>query len=267
MHTHTCFSHDSQADPEEVCKEGIRQGLFGLAFTDHLDCEYYENPATETNIDLSFEKAKNLRGRFRGNIMINAGAELGDALFCPALAEKMTKKHDWDVILLSVHAVRMKGHDIPFSQIDFGRESDGFINDYLTYYFNDLLETVNTFDYDVLSHLTVPLRYIVKKYGRNADVKKYYPVIREILKKVVSDGKTLEINTSGYPFLMPDGEILSLYRELGGEKITIGSDAHVPQNVSFGLRETAEYLYNNGFDRLIYYHKRTPHEYYLGQTK
>lgn len=270
-HTHTCFSHDSSQNPEEYCITGREKGLFGFAVTDHLDCEYYENPATESNIDASYGAACALKEKYRGKILVSAGVELGDALFCPSLARKMTEKHPWDVILLSVHAVRMKDWDMPFSTIDFSDRSAGFIDDYLNIYFNDLYETVNSFDYDVLSHLTVPLRYIVKKYGKNVCTEEYYGQIEKILACVAKEGKALEINTSGVTedelFLMPGLEILEMFKACGGDRISIGSDAHISHRLTNGLKETASLLAENGYRKITYYSGRKPVDYYIGGTR
>lgn len=270
-HTHTHHSHDSTQEPETYCLDGRKEGLFGFAITDHLDCEYFSNPAMESNIDASFETAKKLKEKYKGDILVSAGVELGDGLFCPELAKKMTEKHPWDVILLSVHAVRMPGWEIPFSQIDFSDKSDDFISEYLITYFNDLYETVNSFDYDVLSHLTVPLRYIIKKYNRTVDIADYYGQIEKILRCVVNEGRALEINTSGATaddmFLMPDIEIIKMFTSLGGEKISLGSDAHIISRFTNGLRETADFLSAEGFKKITYYSARKPIEYYIGGTR
>jgi len=271
IHTHTEFSHDSTEKIDNICAQAMRQGLFGFAVTDHLDCEYYENPIVEKNIDASFEAAVHAKQNYRGQILVSAGVEVGDALFAKDFAQRMIEKHPWDVILLSVHAVRMKNWEMPFSTIDFSDKSDVFIREYLTTYFNDLTESVNTFDYDVCSHLTVPLRYIVKKFEKAVDITDYYPQIKRILQTVITDGKALEINTSGWSgsdsFLMPDKEIIALYRELGGRKITLGSDAHTAERVGNGLHETAALLKGMGFDSAVYYSHRKETEYFIGGTR
>ena len=147
-----------------------------------------------------------------------------------------------------------------FSGINFTPFSDGFIDSYVAQYFTDLEETAENTDYDSLSHLTVPLRYIVHKYKRKVDLGKYADSIDKILKTVIKRKKSLEVNTSGYtgkdPFFMPCETIIRRYTELGGVDFTIGSDAHIPEKMSCGLSEGAKMLLKLGVTHLNYYEKR-----------
>jgi histidinol-phosphatase (PHP family) len=44
--------------------------------------------------------------------------------------------------------------------------------------------------------------------------------------------------------------VVARFRELGGQRVTVGSDAHVPESFAFGLEEAAEIVAAAGFDRL-----------------
>ena len=112
----------------------------------------------------------------------------------------------------------------------------------------------------MLCHLTVPLRYIMLKYGRKADVHTYYPVIAQILGALAMRGKALEINTSALAyengFLMPDKDVAAMFLTLGGRYFTVGSDAHTPGNIAFGLAEAGNMLKSIGVQNACYYEKR-----------
>lgn len=64
---------------------------------------------------------------------------------------------------------------------------------------------------------------------------KVKPIITEILKTVIADGKGIEVNTSNHRYgiadMTPSRDILKLYRELGGTIITIGSDSHKKEHL------------------------------------
>ena len=64
-------------------------------------------------------------------------------------------------------------------------------------------------------------------------------IFEEIFKQIISKGKGIEINTGGlYKNLNqthPCYEYLKLYKALGGEIITVGSDAHTPDKVGYGF--------------------------------
>lgn len=257
-HTHTCYSHDATGTIEENCKKALTENLFGFAVTDHCDCEYATDISIQNKLSQSFSEAKKMQALYKGRLIISCGVEIGEALYEPLFSKKIIASHSWDVILGSVHAVRLKNLDMPFSTINFSEFSDELIDRFISQYFTDVYEMLISQDFDVLSHLTVVLRYIVNKYKRQVDIKKYYPVITKILQQTINLGKCLEINTSGFSdgLIMPDKNIIKIYKELGGHKITLGSDSHSPEMLSNGLEGTAAILKNIGFDTFTYYINR-----------
>ena len=259
-HTHTRYSHDSAAEPATMFEAAANRGLSGVLISDHCDCEYADRTDFFTMFQDCEKECALLKNRYK-DLHVHFGIELGDTVYNMDFANKIMKACDYDAVLLSVHAVRHRGFEIPFSQIDFSDKSDDFIQSYLTQYFNDVLYTLQTVpDFDVLCHLTVPMRYIMLKYGKKADVHTYYPVIAQILGALAMRGKALEINTSalayGTGFLMPDKEIAAMFLTLGGRHFTVGSDAHTPDNIAFGLNEAAKMLKSLGVREACYYEKR-----------
>ena len=270
IHTHTCHSHDATAPLSDLCEKALREGLLGFAVTDHCDCECSSEPRAFTSLMDSFEDCEKAKERYGDKLVIASGVEIGEALYDRTFAKKVIASRPWDVVLGSVHAVRVENWDKPFSVIDFTDSSDAFIRDYLRQYFDDLTEMAATEDYDVLCHLTVPLRYICGKYGKQADIDLYGPQIDEILKIAIERDKTLEINTSGCtpdePHFMPDETILDRYLAMGGRNLTIGSDAHVTERLTNGLEQAAEMLKRKGILHLTYYLNRMPVQYQLQQN-
>ena len=63
---------------------------------------------------------------------------------------------------------------------------------------------------------------------------------------------------SGYLYFNPLPDILARYKEMGGELITIGSDAHVPEKIAGRFEETAEILQSLGFRYYAVYSDRKP---------
>ncbi len=257
------FSHDGDGTIEELCKSALKHNLSGFAVTDHCDCEYADDKQMQKNLELSYSEADKYKEIYKDKLIISRGVEIGEVLFNPEFAKKIISSRNFDVILGSVHAVRIKNWEMPFSVIDFSLHSDEFIDSYITQYFSDLLETAESADFDILCHLTVVLRYIVYKYKRSVDINKHYPVIKNILKTIIKRDKSLEINTSGVNdgYFMPDREIITMYKDLGGKRISIGSDSHSPENLSKGLTDSVQLLKELGFSELTYYINRKPVEY------
>ena len=52
--------------------------------------------------------------------------------------------------------------------------------------------------------------------------------------------------------------LLTRYRELGGEILTLGSDAHRPQFIGAGFQEAAQMLQHLGYRYVCTYRQRKP---------
>lgn len=258
-HTHTKNSPDSTAEPSLMTAAAITAGLKGYAVTDHIDTELAYAEDSGENLAGSVKDATEQKNK-NPHLKILSGVEMGQAILNPEYEKYIIEYSDWDIVMGSMHSVRMPGHTEFFSGIDFTPFSDEFIDSYVAQYFTDLEETAENTDYDSLSHLTVPLRYIIHKYKRKVDIDKYSDSIDRILKTVIRRKKSLEVNTSGYsgkdPFFMPDAAIIRRYTELGGVDFTIGSDAHAPERMSCGLADGAKMLLSLGVTHLNYYEKR-----------
>lgn len=265
IHTHTEHSHDSQAKIDDLCEQALKEGLSGFAVTDHCDCAWYYKPEAYTSLLDSWDDCQRAKTLYNDRLILACGVEIGEAISYPDFAHKVKDARPWDVVLGSVHAVRVKGWDAPFSILDFSGCGDAFIRDYLRQYFDDLYEMAATEDYDVLCHLTVPLRYICGKYGKRVELEAYYPRIEEILRVAVERDKTFEINTSGCtpgkPRFIPDEAILDKYLSMGGRNLTVGSDAHAAERLTNGLDMAAEMLRRKGVRKLTYYLNRKPIQY------
>ena len=89
-------------------------------------------------------------------------------------------------------------------------------------------------------------------------------LIDEILQVLIMKNKALEVNSGGFKYGLnqpnPRLEILKRYRELGGHRITLGSDAHKPEQLGIGFEETKRLLKSCGYDTLTIFKKRTPIE-------
>lgn len=83
----------------------------------------------------------------------------------------------------------------------------------------------------MLGHLTLPLRYINEHHGEHMTFRRHMDRVEEVLRTVIPKGVGIECNTNRGNEPLPGPEILRLYRRLGGEIVTLGSDAHRPGDV------------------------------------
>jgi histidinol-phosphatase (PHP family) len=100
-------------------------------------------------------------------------------------------------------------------------------------------------DFDVLAHLT----YIAKTHchpaPRPVPFAEHRELIDEILRTLADKGKGMEMNTSGVNRCggyLPTADYFRRFKELGGEIVTVGSDAHTADRVGEYTFEACEIL-------------------------
>ena len=244
MHLHTDFSTDSQSPMEAVADEAVRKGLRGIAITDHYHPDY-PNPVHRTGQPTpAYHRAmERLAQDYEGRLEVFRGLEMG---ILPgetmALCEAAARDYDYDFILGSFHSTRERTFD------ELARDKRVSVEQAFRQYYEHVLLCITLFkDYDVLAHLNLLDRYAP-----------YVPS-----DTAVADGKGLELNTSCWRYGMgerttPTAAILRRYRELGGEFITVGSDAHQVKWVGDHLNEGYQFLRDLGWDYCVVYRHRKP---------
>ena len=262
-HVHSHHSHDSRQTLEEIYAAALKQGLSGVAITDHADIWYLEKDHTFEHIAASVMEAKLADGLYEGELRFFAGIELADHLDGLESSRRLLELADYDVVLGSVHCVDFADWNDAYSRVSFDESMpEETIQDFLAVYFDKLLTMAQTQDYDVLAHLTCPLRYINGKFHREIGVEEHWETITEILQAVIDREKSLEVNTSGlgnyYGLIMPERPILEQYYAMGGRRITLGSDGHAPERIGNGFVEAVKQLKEVGFEGYTYYEGRKP---------
>ncbi|MBR6873599.1 MAG: histidinol-phosphatase HisJ family protein [Ruminococcus sp.] len=274
MHTHSSYSPD--ADREVTVERMVRRarelGLGHIALTDHCDCNYwYREDETEYPEyqkpdsmmfgarDYAVSSIREAASLAEGYPELICGIELGQPLQAPEAAAGITKMPGLDFVIGSLH---MNAGKPDFYWIEYDKLDSKELDALLTDYFTELLKMCRGCDFDILGHLTYPLRYIEGKYGIPVDMSSYGEVIREIFCTLIQRGKGIEINTSGlrqeYGKTFPTLEYVKLYRSLGGELLTLGSDAHRLCDIGAGLEDGAELAREAGFKYTAVFRGRKP---------
>ena len=271
MHTHSSYSPDAQDSAEAMCERAAQLGLKVYALTDHCDVNFWEKAPDPDITDAmmygageyalaSIAEQTLLREKFADRFQLIVGVEMGQPLQNIEKAEQLAADPRLDLIIGSHHM--NKGVD-DFYYLDYSKMSADELDRLLTDCFTQTLEMCRWGKFDVLGHITYPLRYICGEYGIDVDIGKYDELIREIFSTLISNGKGIEINTSGlrqkYGKTFPDFELVKLYRQLGGEILTIGSDAHKTADLGKGIAEGMELARAAGFERAAYFIKHEPY--------
>lgn len=257
MHSHTDNSPDGQDAIMYMCEIALDKGLRAISFTDHCEVDTIStNKYAVKAVDQAFYEAVKARNVYTGRIIVGAGVELGQPTFDIDNANMVVNRHNYDIILASMHNKR-DGEDyyyVDYSKVD--------VDELMENYFKDVLETARWDGYDSLAHLTYPIRYIKGKYDIDVDIYKYIDIIDEILKAVASQEKALEINTSGLrqaiKQTLPPKDIVKRFKDFGGKYITIGSDTHNVDNIGYGVDKAMKMCSECGFDFVTLYQNRNP---------
>lgn len=252
-HVHSDFSFDSKATMEEQIERAIEVGLDEMCFTDHVDYgvrkdwdepgevrERNGKPARNVDYPRYFAKLAEMKQRYAGRITLKQGLEFGVQSHTIERFNSLYERccGELDFTLLSVHQVG----DQEFYPPEYmeNRPQD----EYNRGYYEELLAVARGFEhYSVLAHLDVMRRYDPAgeyPFEKNRDI------VAEILRTAIGKGKGMELNTASWRYklddIQPRRAVWRLYRDLGGEIVTIGSDGHRPERVGGNFAEARAIL-------------------------
>ena len=255
FHVHTSFSGDSDYSPESMIQAAIKYGLDTICITDHQDEEFTE-PGFEIDFPNYFPTLKALQEKYREQIDIRIGMEYGLQPQLGQSCHELVRKYPFDFVIGSRHL--LDGQDMYYRKcFDYMTDEEAYRKA-----FEEILDDIQyVTDFDVLGHFDYIVRY-GKSQHKEYSCAKYAELIDAILKHLISNGKGLEINTAGWkyglPFAHPHTDVLKRYHELGGEILTIGSDAHKPEHVAYDFHRVSEVLKACGFKYYTEFKQRKP---------
>lgn len=266
-HVHTEFSDDSVYPMEQVVRDAVGMGLDEICFTDHVDYGIkldwdcgkkidYRGGEPLANVDYPkyMEEIRRMKKLYGERIRIRTGLEFGMQSHTIPEFRVLYERWPLDFVILSIHQLENQ----EFWTQDFQRGKSK--REYNERYYEEMLKVIKAYkDYSVLGHVDLIVRY--DKEGVYP-FEKVRPIVEEILKTAIADGKGIEVNTSsrryGLADTTPSRKILELYRELGGRIITIGSDSHKPGQLGAYIRETMEMLRELGYRQFCTYENMQP---------
>lgn len=255
-HLHTAHSEDSDAPMADMIQSAIEKGLDEIAITDHHD-PFYRDPNYRFFLQSKpyHKELEKQQKQYKDKIVIRAGLEIGIQKSHLESSRRAVQRYPYDFIIGSFHCAGQVAIDLPEFYKKFPQPGEA----YRTYYL-DMLACLKEYrDYDVVGHFN-----LIDRYAPIQDPPSMYSdLIETILRQIVEDEKGLEINTSCFRIPMgglttPTPEILSRYVTLGGRIITIGSDAHRPEDVGAGFNQAIKMVRAAGLDRIAAFSQRTP---------
>jgi histidinol-phosphatase (PHP family) len=251
-HMHTSFSDDSDYEMEEAVKKSITIGLDEICFTEHVD--YGVKTDLNCNYENYIKEFKRCKKKYKNQIAIKLGIEFGMQVHTIDSFQRDFDKYDFDFVILSCHQV----DDKEFWTQDFQKGKTQ--QQYNEKYYEEILKVMKNYDdYSVLGHLDM-----IKRYDKEGEYpfEKVKHIISEILMLAIEKGKGIEINTSSFRYglmeLTPSRDILRLYKELGGDIITIGSDTHEEKHIGHKIDYVKGELKKIGFNKFCTFEKMKP---------
>ena len=268
-HIHSEYSDDSVEPMEAIIESAIEKNISEICFTDHVDYDIkidhdifrqmndeekvrYEK-VLNVNYPDYFKEIEILKNKYKDRIIIKKGLEFGIQTHTVEKFRNLFNSYDLDFIILSCHQSDNKEF------WNYAYQEGKTEDEYNLGYYQEIYSCIHQYnDYSVLGHLDLIQRYNKKRYP----FEKSKDIITEILKKIIKENKGIEVNTSSFAYkledLTPSRDILSLYYELGGKIITIGSDAHNAKSVGSHIALIQQELKNIGFRYFCTFDKMKP---------
>lgn len=241
-HMHSSFSADCDAPMEKMVEASINKGLSEICFTEHIDYEYPDDSIVfDFDKELYGQKIDELQALHAGDITIKKGVEIG---LQPHLLERynaLMDDYSFDFVICSLHTVEQKS--LHYRELF----KDRTLEEAFETYYKELLYCIQRYDrYNVLGHID-----LIKRYTDEQPSNLFHDYLEEIFRTIIPQGKGIELNTSGTRYglshNMPGDDVLKLYKECGGEILTLGSDAHRPADIAHEFRESLELFDSIGF--------------------
>lgn len=255
-HIHSNFSFDARSTIYEICKSAVEKGIKEIAITDHWEQGLEDENEGHYNADDYYSELLKARELFGQNLIIKIGVEIGQPQLSLKVSENLIKEIPYDYVIGSIHRAPV---EIDLKDVDYTQYT---LEDICDIYLNEIKKLVTAADFDCLGHLGLVRRYGFSHYNRRITSMLHKELLQEILEKIIYRGKGLEINTSGLrqksKEAMPGIDVLKFYKELGGEILTIGSDAHNHNDLGKGFQEAVQLAREVGFEYLTLFDQRKP---------
>lgn len=257
-HTHSVISPDAAQTLHELCAAAVEAGLSEVCVTDHWNLVTQPGELQTEPLDWrpSLAQWERCRDEFAGKLELRLGVEVGNGILDLAVCRETLSLPQLDFAIGSLHNMSGKFHHkgiyTAARKAKSRQEGEAILEDYV----NSLGELADSDSYDVIGHVLYPLRYLPKEFGLT--LKPWWDRLAEAFKTAIAKGKGMEVNTTQGATVADWAPYLRLYRDLGGEVLTFGSDAHRVQYVGASIREARELAREAGFRWMTTYKSRTP---------
>lgn len=254
-HLHTNYSFDSDAKMEDMVRRAVALRLSEIAITDHVD---YLQPSLSYMHHIDFEKysaeVEALKEKYADKINIIFGIEIGLGSKIAKDISELINSHPFDFVIGSQHDY--EGLDVCYPEFYKGKTK----RQAYTQFLQDTVDCIKTIpEFNIVGHIDYIARYGLYD-DKSLSYHDFTDIIDSLLTATIQYGKGIEINTSGIRYNLgqthPHFDIIKRYKQLGGEIITVGSDAHRPEDIATHFDLAEQYLADLGFKAVAVFRSR-----------
>lgn len=255
FHIHSSLSFDGNDSIDSIAGEAVAAGLKEICFCEHIEPAHTYGIDWDGYVDFDeyTRQIEAARKKYPG-LFIRQGIEAGLAVSSTRKIREYLSDKPLDFVIASQHVIA--GKDPYFSSYFEGKTKQEAEELYLKY----LFDCIKDFEvYSVVGHIGYVNQH--SPYNAPLSYAEYSDLIDRILKTAINAGRGIEVNASGYykygePLPAPD--TIRRFLELGGEIITVGSDAHYKNVVGAKYDEIIGLLQSLGAKYVCTFEKMQP---------
>ncbi len=250
---HSLRSHDGKVSIMEMCRRAAAIGLDEIGFSEHKDFDPGDPVVDYFDYDAYMQEITEARLFWGDRLKIRAGVEIDYQIWFEDKIGSYLDEHAFDFVLGSVHYVdRLTVMSAEYNRSRNARTA--YVD-----YFNAVRDSVVSGMFDVLAHLEYANRRGIAAWGPY-EAKAYESDLKAIFDRVVDERLALEINTAGIfhgiEATYPCADTVALYADRGGDRISIGSDAHHPDQLGGNYMAAVGIALANGADTVLTWENR-----------
>jgi histidinol-phosphatase (PHP family) len=231
LHVHSDCSVDGTCSMDALCEAAVEIGLGAICFTDHWDFDEQDAGFGRFDYEAYTGQVEAVRATYAGRLVVFRGVEIDyQQRFEEEIRAALDGKR-FDHVLGAVHYVDGR-------LLNAGLLEERGLEAVYASYMGEVRASAQSGLFGAVAHFD----YVSKYAGPNKVLWRSESLRRrlhETLFEVIKSGAALEINTHGLVRaprnFYPAVELLRPYRELGGKRVTVGSDAHVAAEVGLGI--------------------------------
>jgi histidinol-phosphatase (PHP family) len=252
-HLHTDQSPDSSVPIDVYAALAVERRIPEIAITDHVDFDPRDPAYRYSRFEDRERTVRDAAERWaREGVTIRFGAELTYNRRWEADVREHLAKHRYDYVIGSVH----DWPESPYwpSRVRAWVEGRS-LDEIVAPYYAEVIAAARSGLFDTIGHLDVVKRYL-HPYVTAEQLRARQDLQEPALRAIVESKVSLEVNSSGlrYPGAetYPSAPVVARFRELGGERVVVGSDAHARGSFAHRLGESYRHLIGAGFDHLTF---------------